>query len=121
MKHSIIAAMAASAVVLATGTAVMATPATADQESYGRNDAGGFRNVLPPGPSGVDTAAEFSSPSCGTGALPPHWADQQPLYEGLLYASPTLTDSADPATTTRTPRSGSRRATSSPRSAPGRA
>ena len=33
----------------------------------------------------------------GTGALPPHFADQQALYEGLLYASPTLTDSQVPA------------------------
>ena len=30
------------------------------------------------------------------GALPPHFADQQPLYENLVYGSPTLTDAQVP-------------------------
>jgi hypothetical protein len=30
------------------------------------------------------------------GTRPPHWADQQPLYENLLYASPSLSDADVP-------------------------
>ena len=37
-----------------------------------------------------------SSPSVALGALPPHFADQQPLYENLVYGSPTLTDAQVP-------------------------
>ena len=68
-------------------------PAAADNPgAYGKNDAGGFRNVLPPGQNGLDTLGQILN-FRATGALPKHWADQQPLYDGLLYASPTLTDS----------------------------
>lgn len=55
-------------------------------DPYGTNDAGGFRNVLPPGEAGVDNAAQLAA-FTGTGALPPHWDDQQPLYDGLIDAS----------------------------------
>jgi acyl-homoserine lactone acylase PvdQ len=57
---------------------------------YGTNDSGGFRNVLPPGENGLVTLDEFSA-NGQNGALPPHFADQQPLYENLLYAGPSLT------------------------------
>jgi acyl-homoserine lactone acylase PvdQ len=70
--------------------AALGAPAHAAVEPYGTNDAGGFRNVLPPGTAGVDNAfqlAEFQA----TGTRPPHWDDQLPLYNDLLYASPTLT------------------------------
>jgi acyl-homoserine lactone acylase PvdQ len=70
--------------------AVAATPAP-----YGANDAGGTRNVLPPGENGLDTLPEIFA-FRGTGALPPHFADQQPLYENLLYASPGLTEDQIP-------------------------
>ncbi len=60
-------------------------------QPYGTNDAGGFRNVLPPGENGLDTLAQIFA-FRGTGAIPPHFADQQPLYEGLVYGSPELTD-----------------------------
>ena len=63
---------------------VMVPLANAGITSYGKNDSGGFRNVLPPGSDGV---FKFGSP------LPTHFFDQQPLYENLLYASPTLQDS----------------------------
>ncbi|HEV3230081.1 MAG TPA: penicillin acylase family protein [Solirubrobacteraceae bacterium] len=80
------------ALIVATGVAIAAAapPAVADLQPYGNNDAGGFRNVLPPGAAGVDNATQFAQ-FRATGARPPHWADQQPLYDGLLYASPTLT------------------------------
>jgi acyl-homoserine lactone acylase PvdQ len=63
----------------------------APPQPYGTNDAGGFRNVLPPGENGLANLAQIFS-FRGTGALPPHFADQQPLYENLVYGAPTLTD-----------------------------
>jgi acyl-homoserine lactone acylase PvdQ len=67
-----------------------AAPATADVQPFGTNDAGGFRNVLPPGAAGTDNALQLALFQA-TGAMPVHFTDQQPLYDGLLYASPTLT------------------------------
>ena len=62
---------------------------------YGTNDAGGFRNVLPPGENGT---ANFNQILAfrGPGLLPPHFADQQPLYENLLYGAPTLSEDQIP-------------------------
>ena len=60
-------------------------------QPYGTNDAGGFRNVLPPGENGLDTLKDvFTFKALGT--PPPHYADQQPLYENLVYGAPGLTD-----------------------------
>src|SRR5688500_15228980 len=70
---------------------VLVSPAAAAVEPYGTNDAGGFRNVLPPGQAGTDNALQLAA-FTATGARPAHWDDQLPLYENLLYASPTLTD-----------------------------
>jgi acyl-homoserine lactone acylase PvdQ len=69
-----------------------AAPATAlaDVQPYGTNDAGGFRNVLPPGEAGTDNALQLALFQAA-GTVPPHFTDQQPLYDGLLFASPTLT------------------------------
>lgn len=61
-------------------------------QPYGTNDAGGFRNVLPPGENGLDNLAQIFS-FRGGGPPPPHFADQQPLYENLVSGSPGLTDS----------------------------
>src|SRR5487761_1560179 len=58
---------------------------------YGVNDAGGFRNVLPAGEAGVDSAVDLAKFETA-GTIPPHFDDQLPLYTGLLYADPTLTD-----------------------------
>jgi hypothetical protein len=71
----------------------LAVPAAqaASPQPYGTNDAGGFRNVLPPGENGLDNLSQLFA-FRGTGALPPHFADQQPLYENLLYGAPTLTE-----------------------------
>jgi acyl-homoserine lactone acylase PvdQ len=66
-------------------------PAGAAVQPYGTNDAGGFRNILPPGENGLDTLKDvFTFKALGT--PPPHYADQQPLYENLLYGAPGLTD-----------------------------
>ncbi|HEY8502742.1 MAG TPA: penicillin acylase family protein [Solirubrobacterales bacterium] len=67
----------------------------ATPQPYGTNDAGGFRNVLPPGENGLATFTQILA-FRGTGVLPSHFADQQPLYENLLYAAPALTESQIP-------------------------
>ncbi|MFL5866428.1 MAG: penicillin acylase family protein [Thermoleophilaceae bacterium] len=69
-----------------------AAPAYGAVQPYGTNDAGGFRNVLPPGEQGTDNALELGQFEA-LGKRPKHWDDQQSLYQGLLYASPTLVHS----------------------------
>ena len=69
--------------------------APAASPPYGTNDAGGFRNVLPPGENGTASFNEILA-FRGPGLLPSHFADQQPLYENLLYAAPTLTEDQIP-------------------------
>jgi acyl-homoserine lactone acylase PvdQ len=81
------AVFAASLLVIA----VAAPTTSAAPQPYGTNDAGGFRNVLPPGENGLDTLAQIFA-FRGTGVIPSHFADQQPLYENLVYGSPGLTD-----------------------------
>jgi acyl-homoserine lactone acylase PvdQ len=72
---------------------LLAVPAlaAAAPQPYGTNDAGGFRNVLPPGENGLASIPDVFA-FRGTGTTPPHYADQQPLYENLLYGAPELTD-----------------------------
>ncbi len=78
--------------IAAVTSLVLAAPVQADGPgTYGKNDAGGFRNVLPPGQNGLDTLGQILN-FRANGSLPKHWADQQPLYDNLIYASPTLTD-----------------------------
>jgi acyl-homoserine lactone acylase PvdQ len=59
-------------------------------QPYGTGDAGGFYNVLPPGEAGTDNALQLAA-NQATGAVPPNFEDQMPLYENLLYAAPHLT------------------------------
>ncbi|HET8567223.1 MAG TPA: penicillin acylase family protein [Solirubrobacterales bacterium] len=73
----------------------MSTAAAAPQP-YGANDSGGFRNLLPPGENGLDSFQQLLEFK-GLGKLPPHFADQQPLYENLLYAAPGLTEAQIPS------------------------
>ncbi len=79
---------------LAIAAMVLCSAATAAAEvpvqPYGTNDAGGFRNVLPPGENGLDNAAQLAAFQAN-GSYPPHFSDQLPLYAGLIHASPTLT------------------------------
>jgi acyl-homoserine lactone acylase PvdQ len=85
-----------AAITLACAFALMLVGvAHADVAPYGLNDAGGFLNVLPPGEAGTDTAAQLAL-NQANGQRPPHWDDQQALYQNLLYASPTLTDAQVP-------------------------
>src|SRR4051794_10615416 len=68
-----------------------AASAQAAVEPYGAHDAGGFRNVLPPGEAGVDNAIQFAAFQAA-GTYPDHWMDQQPLYNGLIAGSVNLTN-----------------------------
>src|SRR5215208_6432248 len=83
---------AAAGVIAAALALGCSLPASAAVQPYGTNDAGGFRNVLPPGEQGVDNAIELAQ-FTAFGKRPKHWDDQQKLYEGLLYASPGLVHS----------------------------
>jgi acyl-homoserine lactone acylase PvdQ len=82
----LLARSVAFVLLLAVVSAAQAAP-----QPYGTNDAGGFRNVLPPGENGLDTLPQIFA-FRGLGTVPPHYADQQPLYENLVYGSPELTD-----------------------------
>ena len=83
-------------VALLAFVAVAASSAQADVAPYGQNDAGGFFNVLPPGEAGTDNPFQLATFEA-SGQRPPHWDDQMPLYENLVYASPTLTDAQVPS------------------------
>jgi len=83
-------------VLVALALAAFAPQAGAAVEPYGANDAGGFRNVLPPGENGlVNLSQLFEFKGLGK-KLPPHFADQQPLYENLVYGAPGLTEAQIP-------------------------
>jgi acyl-homoserine lactone acylase PvdQ len=73
-----------------------ASTAAAAPQPYGASDAGGFRNVLPPGENGLDNLQQLFLFRGPTKTLPPHFADQQPLYENLVYGSPGLTEAQIP-------------------------
>jgi hypothetical protein len=67
-------------------------------QPYGTNDAGGFRNILPPGQNGHADAGQviaftLTGPLFGRGneVRPPHNDDQLDPYADLVYSSPTLT------------------------------
>jgi acyl-homoserine lactone acylase PvdQ len=82
------------AAVVAFGIAT--APAGAQVTPYGTNDAGGFLNVLPAGEAGVDNAVQLAAYEAAH-IIPAHFDDQQPLYENLLYADPSLTDAQVPS------------------------
>jgi acyl-homoserine lactone acylase PvdQ len=63
--------------------------AQADVQPYGTNDAGGFRDVLPPGTNGLANGIELAA-FLTTGARPAHNDDQMAMYRDLMYATPGL-------------------------------
>jgi acyl-homoserine lactone acylase PvdQ len=73
-------------------TLAIAAPAAAEPtpEPYGANDAGGFRNILPPGQGQSVNGAQIAA-FLATGARPPHDDDQLAMYRDLIYATPGLT------------------------------
>ena len=78
--------LAIAALVLVPAAAANAAP---DPRPYRANDAGGFRNVMPPGSNGHVNATDAAA-FLATGARPPHNDDQLGMYEDLVYASPGL-------------------------------
>ena len=87
-------------------------------QPYGANDAGGFRNVLPPGENGFDNAAQLAAFEAN-GARPAHNNDQLGMYCNLLYAVPGLTAAQIPnyfKDATFGVKSGDAESTESPRS-----
>ncbi|HEV2875501.1 MAG TPA: penicillin acylase family protein [Thermoleophilaceae bacterium] len=86
----------ATALIVTLGVCASAVAAPPPQP-YGTNDAGGFRNILPPGQNGHADAGQviafsLTGPLFGTGneVRPPHNNDQLAPYANLVYASPTL-------------------------------
>ncbi|MFL5779777.1 MAG: penicillin acylase family protein [Thermoleophilaceae bacterium] len=82
-------------VLIAVALAAMVLPAAATAApvptGYGEHDAGGFRDVLPPGTNGFDNAVQLSRFfSSGMTDRPPHNDDQLAMYRDLLYAAPKL-------------------------------
>ncbi len=80
------------ATILAVALAAFGAPASdalaQNEQPYGTNDYGGFRNILPPGQGqtvGATEALEF-----GGGMLPEHYDDQRGMYESLVFATPGL-------------------------------
>jgi acyl-homoserine lactone acylase PvdQ len=67
----------------------VAAPAAAQVQPYGTNDAGGFRNVLPPGASGFDDLAELLQFELNK-TYPPHSNDQLAMYANLATAAPNI-------------------------------
>jgi acyl-homoserine lactone acylase PvdQ len=59
-------------------------------QPYGTNDAGGFRDVLPPGTNGRTNLAELGA-FLATGQRPRHNDDQRDMYASLPWATPGLT------------------------------
>ena len=66
MRSRVCRRLALPVVLSALVVAAFAQPAAAAVEPYGANDAGGFRNVLPPGYNGLDNIAQISR-SVGSG------------------------------------------------------
>jgi acyl-homoserine lactone acylase PvdQ len=79
--------------VLAALAAVAAPAHAAPQPiGYGQNDAGGVRNILPPG-QGQNINATEAVGFLGGGQMPAFSGDQLQMYEDLVYATPGLPDS----------------------------
>jgi acyl-homoserine lactone acylase PvdQ len=63
--------------------------AAASPEPYGKHDAGGFRNVLPPAQGGNASLHDITVFEA-TGEKPPNSDDQLGMYSNLAYAVPGL-------------------------------
>jgi acyl-homoserine lactone acylase PvdQ len=71
--------------------AITAAPAQAQGvvQPYGTNDAGGFRDVLPPGTNGLVNPFQLIQYEAN-GARPMHNDDQLAMYRDLVFAAPGL-------------------------------
>src|SRR3954453_7065691 len=57
--------------------------------AYRQNDAGGFRDILPPGTRGRYNAVELAA-FLANGTTVPHCCDQLGMYRDIVYATPGL-------------------------------
>src|SRR3954453_9701408 len=64
--------------------------------AYRQNDAGGFRDILPPGTRGRYNAVELAA-FLAAGRTVPHCCHQLGMYRGLGYATPGLTAAQVPS------------------------
>src|SRR5207249_7605700 len=85
-------ALRAAAAIAAVVTALAVAPAISRADpptpgQYGEHDAGGFRNILPPG-EGANVSLDQILRFEGDGTYPPHANDQMGMYANLLYAAP---------------------------------
>src|SRR4051794_23167164 len=64
--------------------------------AYRQNDAGGFRDILPPGTRGRYNAVELAA-FLAAGRTVPHCCDQLGMYRDLVYATPGLTAAQVPS------------------------
>lgn len=79
-RRRTLACLSAALCALACATSASAAPVP---PPYGTGDAGGFRDLLPPGTNGAATAGQLAA-FLGTGARPPHNDDQLGRYADLL-------------------------------------
>ncbi|MGH2840628.1 MAG: penicillin acylase family protein, partial [Solirubrobacteraceae bacterium] len=79
---------AGAAVALCLLTAAARAPAPV--QPYRTNDAGGFRDVLPPGTNGRSNAVELAA-FLATGRRPAHNDDQRAMYARLIRSVPGVT------------------------------
>jgi hypothetical protein len=79
------------ALVCALACCVLAAspPARAQVQSYGANDSGGFRNVLPPGTNGFTNLGQLIAFEL-LNIRPPHNNDQLAMYANLTTAAPNI-------------------------------
>lgn len=82
-------ALLAAAIALLAGAFAGTAHAAPTPGPYGQNDAGGFRNILPPGEGSNVNAAQIAQFEAN-GSYPPHANDQMGMYANLLYAAPGL-------------------------------
>ena len=85
MARRHVSAVAAALAAIATLAAPALTGAAPTPAPYATNDAGGVRNILPPGSRGLANAVELGA-FVGSGVRPPHNSDQLPLYRDLISA-----------------------------------
>ncbi|WP_249012032.1 penicillin acylase family protein [Conexibacter sp. DBS9H8] len=88
-------ALAATVAFVPAAAAATTPPLPSYVQAYGAGTVPGFYNILPPGENGADNIAQYLAYKA-TGQRPANSVDQLPLYENLLYAAPTLTDSQVP-------------------------
>jgi acyl-homoserine lactone acylase PvdQ len=65
------------------------SPAFGGADPYQAGDFKGFRNILPPGENGFDSAAQLAAFQAG-GTYPPHANDQLAMYGDLVHVAPNL-------------------------------